>query len=104
MKHSTLIKPDWAYRSDREIDISDVYVDEIDPENEQGAVVTAFMVNGAVKCWDNRGDFNADGFHLTGISIETENETTFHDRDGAATLLGVNAIWRVEQHEMEAVA
>ncbi len=103
MKHLTLTKPEWASRADREVDLSDVYVDEIDPQNEQGAVVTGFMKSEAITCQDERyNDFDADAFRLEGICIEVADLTFFYDREAASLLLGVDAIWRVEQHEMEA--
>lgn len=103
MKLDRTTKPDWATKADREIDLSDVWIDECDPQNEEGAEVIGYMTSERVLCSDRyHNDVLADGFELTGISVEIDGLRFFYNREAARKLIGVDAIWRVEQHEMEA--
>ncbi len=81
--------PTWARTAARTCDISDIWVDEVDPENEEGVEATAFL--------GKRGDI----LHLDGISVN-DWVTTFQDRAWAEGTIGLGAIYRIEQCEMEA--
>lgn len=103
MKVAANFKPDWACQADREVDASDVWIDEIDPENEQGAAVTALLKSASTPCMDERHNcFDAEGFALIGLLVEVDDVKFFYAREDAETLIGHDAIWRIEEAEMEA--
>lgn len=87
---TSAIKPKWT-TCDRVVDISDNYIDEIDPENQQGAAVAGYLMT------------DTQGFmFLEGIRVEVDGEEFYYDRQSAHTLLGQDAVHRIEQYEMEA--
>ncbi len=86
------IAPDWVV-CDRELDITDVWLEETDPENERGESATAFLKA-------NKYD---DGMEVAGIAIEEpEGDKTYREREAASRLIGWDAIYRIEQYEMQA--
>ena len=85
--------PKWATYSDREIDISDNWIDHMDPENECGCHVIACM-NG-----DIDGQLTIDG-----IIVDDGVCKQYYSREKAMTLLGYETIVYIEQWEMEAAA
>ena len=89
MQHATTFKPSWTFAA-RETDISDVWVDEVDPQNEVGAEVTAFFAK------DGFGSFE-----LSGIRVNEDDVPLFYDREHSIKFLGMDAVWRVESVEME---
>ena len=97
MKHSHIKPPVWTAAAVIE-DISDVWIDEVDPQNEQGAEVLAYF------CEDSDHELE-----LRGIAVN-DGVTLFYDRSEAVKFLGVENVWRVEevtatqQHEREIYA
>ena len=84
--------PEWVV-CDREVDITDVWLEETDPENERGESATAYLTA-------NKYD---DGMEIAGISItEPEGDKSYRERDAASRILGWAAIYRIEQYEMQA--
>jgi len=89
--HTIFAEPNFAKSADHECDVSDNYIDEVDPENEAGAEVTAYFDK-------------VDGFlHLTGLCISEDMATTWEDRDGALKLLTPETVRRIEDLEGEAL-
>jgi hypothetical protein len=84
--------PKWTV-CDRRIDISDIWVEEMDPENEDGATVYAYL-------HDNKYD---DGMTLKGISIIEQGQPQYWDRARCVATELTAAIYRIEQNEMQAV-
>ncbi|MHA7852222.1 hypothetical protein [Roseovarius sp.] len=98
------ITPDWTRREDRRVDVSDVWQEQTDPNNERGEVCEAIFERVDVPCIDERHRcFDADGFTLIGIAITDECGTVYRDRAWALKMLGADAVWRVEDCKMEAV-
>lgn len=96
-------RPDWATYFDRITDLSDVWCEECDPENAQGALVTGFYTARTVDALNARHEAtDATLFDLDGIAVTTASGTTYHDRVELAGLWGMDTIWRVESVEMEA--
>ena len=95
-------RPVWAVYFDRMTDLSDIYVEENDPQNETGALVTGFYTANAIPALDEqmRADF-VTGFDLQGIAVETVDGTTYHDRAEVLRMWGEDTVWRVEVCEME---
>lgn len=84
--------PKWTV-CDREVDITDIWLEETDPQNERGESATAYLTA-------NKYD---DGMEVAGIAIEEpEGDKTYRDREAASRILGWDAIYRVEQYEMQA--
>ncbi|MGB1214861.1 MAG: hypothetical protein ACPG4X_15955 [Pikeienuella sp.] len=81
--------PKWTV-CDREIDITDIWLEETDPLNERNEVATAYLEDAGV-----------DGqLEVAGISItEPEGDKTYRDRNWAGKVLGWGAIYRIEQYE-----
>lgn len=99
------IKPDWTRKADRITDMSDAWMEMMDPENERGEVCMAFLEAVDVPCYNAReGCFDAPGFRLIGISIEDTTGKIYRDRDWCHKILGADVIWRVEASEMETAA
>ena len=97
-------KPDWLRRADRRVDMSDVWQEQTDPAAERGEVCEAIFQRVDVPCVDERhACFNAGGMTLIGIAITDTGGTIYRDRAWAIKMLGVDAVWRVEDCEMEAV-
>ena len=96
-------RPAWALYHDRMTDLSDVWVEEMDPQNETGAICTGFYTANAIPALDEqmRADF-VTGFDLQGIAVETTEGTTYHDRAEILRMWGADTVWRVEVCEMEA--
>lgn len=84
--------PTWALICDRRIDISDIWVEEMDPENEDGAVVYAYL-------HANRYD---DGMEVKGIKIVEQGQPQYWDRKRCVDKGLIYALDRIEQHEMQA--
>jgi hypothetical protein len=84
MLHRHVQPPAWTAAAIIE-DISDVWIDEVDPENEQGAEVLAYL------CEDSDHDLE-----IRGISVN-DGVTLFYDRDAVLSkFLNIETIWRVE--------
>ena len=95
-------RPEWVVYTDRQTDLSDVWVEECDPQNEQGALVTGFYTARAVPALDKRHNAcEVTTFDLDGIAVETPDGTTYYDRAWLVQAWGMDAIWRVESVEME---
>lgn len=63
--------PDWVV-CDREEEISDIWIDHMDPKNEDGAVVTVFLHHNQMDA----------GMHFKGIRIvDADGAVTFWDRN-----------------------
>lgn len=98
-------KPDWLRRADRRIDISDVWMEQTDRDYERGEVCEAFFERVDLPCIDELSHcFDADGMKLIGIAVIDECGTIYRDRSWAIKMLGVDAVWRVEDCEMEAAS
>lgn len=89
MQYSRTEKPTWAF-AQREADITDVWLEQVDPENETGVSVTAFLSA------DSDGDLQ-----LNGVAVEDIGVTLFYGREYLREQLGMDAIWRIESNEME---
>lgn len=77
-----MTKPRWAIRNDLETDICDVWLDETgDAEN----TATAYIVDE----------------ELAGISIFDGIDTIYRDRDEAVKLLGMEAIYLIEDEAIQ---
>lgn len=98
-------RPMWAVYHDHMTDLSDIYVEENDPENIIGALVTGFYYANQITALDEqmRADF-VTGFVLQGIAVETTEGTTYHDRAEVIRMWGMDVIDRVERSEMAARA
>ncbi len=90
-------KPKWATYHERTTDISDLWQQETDPENEFGESCTAYFDKYEDR---NQGIFV---FAITGIGVEDNGGTRFYDRERAIDLLGLEAIWLAEKDEWEAI-
>lgn len=90
MQQQKIKVPTWV-EAEITVDISDIWVEEVDPENEHGTFVEAHLST------------NPSGFiALDGISI-TEGSTTIHaGREWAEKMIGHEAIDRIEAIEQEA--
>ena len=86
-RHGSIAKPAWV-NADRVVDISDIWVEECDPENEDGYGVDAYL-------HDEDGELV-----LRGISVEDTNVTLYHDVAWCRNVLGTDAVWRIEAAEM----
>ena len=97
-------KPDWLKRANRRVDISDVWMEQTDTTAERGESCDALFERVDVLCSDlQHRDYSADGFTLIGIAITDTGGTIYRDRGWAIKMLGADAVWRVEDCEMEAV-
>jgi len=96
-------RPLWAIIYDRMTDLSDVWIDECDPQNIQGAMVMGFMSRRAIPALDERHNACViDGLDLDGIAVTTPAGTEYHDRAALVALWGQHTIDRIEAVEMEA--
>jgi hypothetical protein len=83
--------PKWAV-CDREIDITDVWLEETDPENARGEEATAYL---------KANKYN-DGLEVVGVSIkEPEGDCSYWPRRWAENVMGWDAILRIEQYETQ---
>ncbi len=73
------VMPHWI-NADDEKDISDIWVEECDPENADGYVVKAYIIDGMVE----------------GISITDLGDTNLYHRYQAIEMMGVDAITRID--------
>ena len=87
-RHETVKLPEWV-NADRIVDISDIWVEQCDPENECGYGVDAYL-------HDEDGDLV-----LRGISIEDTDVTLYHDVAWCRIVLTPDVVWRIEAAEME---
>lgn len=95
--------PAWVKQTDRRVDMSDVWMEHTDPENERGEVCEALLVAATIPCYNAReGCYNADGFELIGVAVQDEVGTIYRDREWALKMMGLDAVSHVEDHEMEA--
>lgn len=95
-------KPTWATIYDRSIDVSDCWMEATDPENEFGEECTVFMDASEAEFWTSDGAVYRDDLTVTGIAVTDSHGTTYYDREWTVRTLGMDWIWRIEQHEMEA--
>ncbi|MDP5216721.1 hypothetical protein Q5Y75_05780 [Ruegeria sp. 2205SS24-7] len=99
-RHHT--RPDWTI-CDRKVDMSDVWIEEMDPEGERGEEVTAFMDSAdLIASNDRHEDVHVTGMKLVGICISDGSTPVYRDREWCVNKLGVDVVWRVEEYEMEA--
>ena len=84
-------KPQWAEVYRRDVDLTDVWQEEMDPRNEFGEICTAFFTA-------NRFE---DNLRLEGVSVEGADTTLYYDRDWLNRAFGEMRIWNLEQLEME---
>lgn len=88
----TFAEPNFAKQADHQCDVSDNWIDEVDPENAQGAEVIAYFSN-------------HDGIlSLTGICIADDLATTWEDRAGALKSLTPETVRRIEDMEADALS
>ncbi len=100
---SRAVKPAWAIGADRVTDLSDVWCEECDPQNEIGALVTGFYTARTVDAWNERHEStDATLFDLDGIAVETTDGTHYVAREALTRIWGMDTIWRVERVEKEA--
>lgn len=89
MLHRHIAPPKWTAAAVI-ADISDVWVEEVDPENEQGAEVLAYL------CEDSDHDLE-----IRGISVN-DGVPVFWDRDAVLSrFLNIETLWRVEEAEAQ---
>ena len=89
MHHTQIEKPAWT-AAERITDITDIWIEECDPQNEDGAVALAYFSK------------DSDGvLAIEGISVQEDALTIFYSRERAIKFIGLDAIWRAEAHEME---
>lgn len=99
--------PAWLDQTHRETDATDLWQEATDPCNEYGEVCTAHLMRTDVDCMDERHRcYTGSGFTLLGIAVQEGygNGVKYYDRDEAAAILGTDAIWHIEAHEMECAA
>jgi hypothetical protein len=97
-------KPAWMKHIDRRVDVSDIWMEHTDPENERGEICEALFTSASVPCYAAReGCFDMPGFELVGIAVRDEGGAIYRDREWAMKMLGADAVWRIEAGEMEAV-
>lgn len=75
--------------SDSECDVTDAWLERNDPENEEGAIVTAFF--------EHSYDHGQTQATMIGLSIEEDGLTLFYTGYGALAMLGAQAVYRIEQ-------
>ena len=97
------IKPDWIGKADRAVNVSDMWMEATDPQNERGEVCMAYLASTVPLTHYpmEGGPDPRDGMELLGISIEDTTGTIYRNRAWAQKVLGVDAVWKIEQHEME---
>lgn len=90
-------QPKWLQYSGRKVDVSDLWMEQVDPQNERGENCTAHIewVDGP----EPGGDLVA---YFHGIEIEDATGTIYRGRDWCVTSFGADWVWNIERHEMEA--
>lgn len=84
-------KPKWAEYRDRTVDMSEVWAEEMDPDNEFGEYVEG--------CFSaNRYD---DHLRLEGMTVEDRAGMRFYDRDFLLRVFGESRVWHLEIMEIE---
>ena len=83
--------PAWTV-CDRVIDITDVWIDEMDPQNEDNAVVEAYLA----------GNNQDDQLEVVGISIEEDGQKVYRTRQWFMNVIGADALYRIEEYEFQA--
>lgn len=89
MNTATALKPAWT-TADLVGDITDNWIDEVDPQAELGEVVSAYF----------KADIDGE-LTLRGISVEGSGYVLYHDRLKAEAFLSIETIWRIEEVAME---
>lgn len=84
-------KPEWADVYARDVDLSDVWMEEMDPENEMGEACTGFYSH----------DRRDDTLRLEGVAVEDCGGFRFYDREWLLRAFGEIRVWQLEQMEME---
>lgn len=85
------IAPEWTV-CDRKVDITDIWLEETDPENERGEEATAYLKSSKYD----------DGMEVVGVSIrEPEGDRSYWPRRWAENVMGWDAVLRIEQYEMD---
>lgn len=106
MQHQTVKLPDWVTSADRELDVSDTWMELCDPENEDGAIVTAYLVeDGETEITDNNpysDPLTATQFEVKGITVTYDGLTKPHDRLWVMEHLGADVVWDWQHQEMQA--
>ena len=102
------VTPDWVTYADRVTDISDVWAEATDPEQERGEVCMAYFDAATPVRQRPSGDYPtdkpfdaADGMRLVGIAIVDTTGTIYRGREWATKVLGPDTVWNVERYEME---
>ena len=85
--------PAPVYDSTR--DASDNWMDEVDPNNEQGLIVTALFQH-------ERGHGHQTAY-LVGIEVQGDGHTKIYDRHDAMILLSFETVERVEDAQTTAI-
>ena len=83
--------PSWTL-ADAEADISDVWCEETDPNNEIGEA------DEVIAYFEDEGDY----FYLSGISVADTTDIRFYDRTRAMGFLGADTVDRLERVHGEA--
>lgn len=74
---------------DSECDVTDAWNERNDPENEEGATVTAFF--------EHSHDHGQTQATMIGLAVEEDGLTLYYTAFGALGQLGTQAVWRIEQ-------
>ena len=85
--------PKWANSYERDVDLSDVWMEEMDPSNEFGEICTGYFSQ-------DRHDRTC-ALRLEGIGVEDLDGTRFYDRNWLLRAFGESRVWHLEQLEME---
>ncbi len=95
-------RPHWL-QADSTADATDWWLDLTDPENERGETCTAYF--------DHAEDSGLDDTHahapvivptLMGIAVECGG-LPCHDREWVIRILGIKAVWRIEDAQFKQV-
>lgn len=103
MNAHTFIKPDWATSCDRTVDVSDIWMEQVDPENEEGAIVTACL-SAEIEHFGSHDHNSFYGYRFTvlGVIVETRGLTEYRDRKWLIRAFGWDCVSQIEEPEMEA--
>lgn len=90
MQYQSIKTPSWT-NAELEVDVTDIWVEECDPENENGEEVIAYLST------------NTSGFiTVDGISIDDGVTKIYRSREWTEKMIGFDAINRIEESEQEA--
>lgn len=90
MQYQSIKTPSWT-NAELEVDVTDIWVEECDPENENGEEVIAYLST------------NTSGFiTVDGISLDDGVTKIYRSREWTEKMIGFDAINRIEESEQEA--